>query len=179
MARGRFSLLGEFFRGLFFYHEKYEKTRTFHVTLRTEERCRVVDCFDKLFIDESCERTDSRISLFSLFEGKSYAEAWGCQGGTNRIGWRYGLIGGRSGAIFGWCRSERLRSAATRRHTSGTDADVGTDYLEKKGLNRVHTANKWRVFRCTVNWARARLKAALIAVGAAGSRGVFSVGVIK
>ena len=96
-------------------------------------------------------------------------EARGRQGGMNRIGWRSGLIPGRC-----WCeqwrfRDERLRSAATRRHTFGTGAVLRTAYLEKTGCFIVMTANKCRVFQCTVNSTRARPKTTLIAVGATGS----------
>jgi hypothetical protein len=38
-----------------------------------------MDGFDNLFSDESCVISETRISLFSLHELKSYAEAWGGQ----------------------------------------------------------------------------------------------------
>ncbi|QDT78692.1 hypothetical protein Mal35_21420 [Gimesia maris] len=106
-------------------------------------------------------------------------EAWRRQGGINRIGWRSGLIQGRC-----WCeqwrfRGERLRSAATRRHTFGTGAVLRTAYLEKTGCFTVKIRNKWRVFQCTVNWARARPKTTLIAGGVAGSSLIWSVVVIR
>ena len=70
-----------------------------------------MDCFYKLFADAFCERTEIGISLCSLISGLFSAEARGCQGGMNRIGWRYRLIPGRSGAMSGrlwddvrrWC----------------------------------------------------------------------------
>ncbi len=133
-----------------------------------------MDCLFDLAADEFFEETEFGILLFSLFAGIFSAEARGCQGGLNRIGWRYESIWARSGVIFGRFRDERLRSAATRRHTSRTGADVRTDYLEKRGVNAVHTTNKCRVFQCTVNWARARPKTTLIAVGATGSSAICS-----
>ena len=41
----------------------------------------------------------------------------------------------------------------------------------------MHTTNNCRVFQCTVNWARARLRKAFIAFGAAASSGFSSVAV--
>ncbi|QGQ31012.1 hypothetical protein [Gimesia maris] len=41
------------------------------------------------------------------------------------------------------------------------------------------TANKWPVFQCTVNWARARPKTTLIAGGVAGSSSFYAAGVRK
>ncbi len=116
----------------------------------------MMDCFHKLPTDDFCERTEIGISLCSLFIGIFSARARGSQGGLNRIEWRCLLIGDRC-----WCEQwrswgERLRSAATRRHTSGTRVILRTDYLEKTGCFIVKSQNKWPVFQCTVNWARAR-----------------------
>ena len=93
----------------------------------------------------------------------------GASRGMNRIGWRYRLIPARCGAVPGWCRDDGLLCAATRRHTLRTGADSGSVNLEKSGCFIVMIPNHGRVFQCTVNWARARLRTALIAVGAAGS----------
>ncbi len=137
---------------------------------------RVMDRFDNTFLVECCVRADSRITLSSLIDGKSYSGAWGRQGGMNRIGWRYRLTGVRSAATSGrFCGDER-RCVATRRHTWGTDVGVQTAYLEKTGCFTVNISNNCRVFQCTVNWARARPETTLIAVGAAGSSPVFSEG---
>ena len=56
-----------------------------------------------------------------------------------------------------WCRGERVRCVATRRHTSGISGVTVSDNLEKSGCFMVKIRNNCRVFRCTVNWARARL----------------------
>jgi len=101
----------------------------------------------------------------------------GASRGMNNIMWRYGLTENRPAATSGRCRGEGLRCVATRRLTSGMSVNMKTDYLEKRGLFMVKTRNRWCVFQCTVNWARARLKTALIASGAAASRGVYSAGV--
>jgi len=101
----------------------------------------------------------------------------GASRGMNNPMWRYGLTEDRYRAVPWWCRGEALRCAATRRVPSRTGADVRTDYLEKTGLNSVKSRNKWPVFQCTVNWARARLKTALIADGATGSSAVYAAGV--
>ena len=135
--------------------------------------------FDHYFLVECCVRTDFRIGFSLSFDGRSYAGAWGRQGGMNRIGWRYRLTGCRSAATPGRLCGDGRRSAATRRHTFGTGADLRTAYLEKRGCFIVMTANKWPVFQCTVNWARARPKTTLIAVGVAGSSPVFSEGEIS
>ncbi len=106
-------------------------------------------------------------------------EAWGCQVGMNRIGWRCLLIQGRY-----WCeqwrfRDERLRSAATRRHTFGTGAVMRTAYLEKTGCFTVKIRNKWPVFQCSVNWARARHRSTFIVGGAQRSSSFYVAGVRK
>tara|TARA_R110002073_G_scaffold169163_2_gene326008 strand:- start:407 stop:577 length:171 start_codon:yes stop_codon:yes gene_type:complete len=44
-----------------------------------------MDGFDNLFSDESCVISETRISLFSLNEVKSYAEAWGGQGDEQEV----------------------------------------------------------------------------------------------
>ena len=49
------------------------------------EPVRVMDGFDNLFSDESCVISETRISLFSLNEVKSYAEAWGGQGDEQEV----------------------------------------------------------------------------------------------
>ncbi len=77
--------------------------------------------------------------------------------GMNRIGWRCLLTAGRCWYELWWCSGEGVRRVATRRHTSGTDAVMQTDYLEKSGCFMVKIRNNCRVFRCSVNWARARL----------------------
>ncbi len=100
---------------------------------------------------------------------KSYTGAWGRQGEMNNSRWRYWLIKDRCNAMPGRFRGDMLRCAATRRHTFGTGVVKQTAYLEKRGLNAMHTTNKCRVFRCTVNWARARLRTAFIASGTAAS----------
>ena len=115
------------------------------------------------------------VTVIPLHGGLFSAGARECQGGMNRIGWRSGLIPGRC-----WCeqwrfRDERLRSASTRRHTSRTGADLRTEDLEKRGCFIVMTANKCRVFQCTVNSTRARPKTTLIAVGATGSSRIDAV----
>ena len=50
-----------------------------------------------------------------------------------------------------------------------------TDNLEKRDDIRVMIANRCRVFQCSVNWARARPKTALIAMGAGESSRISSV----
>ncbi|QDU12735.1 hypothetical protein CA11_05150 [Gimesia maris] len=92
----------------------------------------------------------------------------------NRIGWRYESIRARYLAVLRWYRVERLRSAATRRHTSRTGVVSGSANLEKTGCFIVQTWNKWCVFRCTVNWSRARLSLSFIVTGARASRGVYA-----
>ncbi len=94
-----------------------------------------------------------------------------------RMMWRYRLMWNRCrGDQCGGC-ADRLRCAATRRHTCGTGTVLQTAHLEKRALNRVHISNKCRVFQCTVNWARARPETTLIAGGASGSSAIWSVGV--
>ncbi len=92
-----------------------------------------------------------------------------------RMLWRYLLMWNRCRGDQCRCCCDGSRSAATRRHTSGTGAVLRTAHLEKRPLNRVHISNRCRVFQCTVNWARARHKTALIAGGAQRSRGFISV----
>ena len=112
-----------------------------------------------------------------------YAVAWwiilwkgvGRSRGMNDKTWRYLLIWDRCWSDQWRCRNEGLRCVATRRHTSGTGADLRTDYLEKTGCFIVTIKNKWRMFQCTANWSRARLILAFIVVGAQASRGVYSV----
>ncbi|WP_232288141.1 hypothetical protein, partial [Gimesia maris] len=50
-------------------------------------------------------------------------------------------------------------------------------YLEKTGSFIVKSTNKCRVFRCTVNWIRARPKTTLIAGGAQRSSSFYAAGV--
>ncbi len=133
-----------------------------------------MDGFDRLFIYESCVRTDFGISLLSLFAGLFSAGARACQGGLNGIGWRYGLTANRYGAMAGRLCGETLRCAATRRGTSGMSADMRTDDLEKTGLFIVKIRNRCRVFQCSVNWSRARRVLVFIAVGAAASSAICS-----
>ncbi len=133
-----------------------------------------MDCFADLFSDEFCERTEFGINLFSLFAGIFSAEARGCQGGLNRIGWRSESIWARSGMIFGRFWREGLRSAATRRHTLVTGVVMQTENMEKRGCFMVKIKNKCRVFQCSVNWARARHRTTFIAVGAAASSSICS-----
>ena len=93
--------------------------------------------------------------------------------------WRYGLTANRCAATSGRCRGERLRCAATRRHTSRTGVFLISEDREKTGFILVKSTNKCCVFWCTVNWARARLKTALIASGAVGSSAIYAEGVRK
>ena len=90
---------------------------------------------------------------------------------------RYLSIRARYLAVLRWCRDESQRSAATRRHTLRTGADVTSEYLEKSGCFAVKNANKWCVFQCTVNWARARHSLAFIARGAQRSSSFYAAGV--
>ena len=92
--------------------------------------------------------------------------------GMNNKMWRWALIGGRCLAVLRWCRDESLRCGATRRITSRTGVISGSANLEKTGPFVVKNTNKWPVFRCTVNWARARPRSTLIASGATGSSSV-------
>ncbi|QDT93854.1 hypothetical protein Pan161_55410 [Gimesia algae] len=89
-----------------------------------------------------------------------------------RTGWRSVLIRVRCWDEQCRGRGERLRCVATRRHTSRTGNVSCSANLEKTGSFVVKIKNKCRVFQCTVNWARARLKTAFIAVGTAGSSAV-------
>ena len=91
--------------------------------------------------------------------------------GMSNTMWRYGLTANRPAATSGRCRGEALRCVATRRVTLRTGVVAISANLEKTGSFVVKIANKWLVFQCTVNWARARLSLSLIAVGAAASRG--------
>ena len=95
----------------------------------------------------------------------------------NDLMWRYLSIRARYLAVLRWCRDESQRSAATRRHTLRTGADVTSEYLEKSGCFAVKNANKWCVFQCTVNWARARHSLAFIARGAQRSSSFYAAGV--
>ncbi len=70
-----------------------------------------MDCFHRLLKQTFCERPVIGISLCSLLAGLFSAEARGGQGGMNRIGWRYRLIPGRSGATFGPLRDDVVRYA--------------------------------------------------------------------
>ena len=115
---------------------------------------------------------------FSILHGGLFCgSAWESQGEMNNSSWRYGLIQGRYKAISRRFRYEAFRCAATRRHTLGTGVIMQTEYPEKRGLNAVHTTNKYRVFQCTVNWARARLKTTFIDIVAAESSRISSVAV--
>ncbi len=99
--------------------------------------------------------------------------------GMNNKMWRYGLTGNRAAATSGRFRGEALRCVSTRRFTLRTGVNMRTDYLEKRGSFVVKSQNRWPVFRCTVNWSRARLKTALIAGGAQRSSSVYAAGVWK
>ena len=111
--------------------------------------------------------------MTNLVAGVSGSIAWwiilwkgvGRSRGMNNKLWRSGLTGVRCLAVLSWCRDESCRCAATRRHTSRTGADLISEYLEKTGCFIVYLKNWWRVFQCTVNWARARPGTALIAGG--------------
>ena len=103
----------------------------------------------------------------------------GASRGMNNIMWRYGLIKDRCRGEQWRCRGEGLRCAATRRLTLRTGVVVISANVEKTGSFILKIRNRWLVFQCSVNWARARPKTALIAVGAAASRGIYSAGVIK
>ncbi len=98
----------------------------------------------------------------------------GASRGMNRIMWRWVLIESRCWCDQGRRRDEGLRSAAIRRHTSRISVVTDSANLEKTGCFIVKIRNKCRVFRCTVNWARARLKTAFIASGAAGSSSFYA-----
>ncbi|QDT94478.1 hypothetical protein Pan161_61740 [Gimesia algae] len=91
-----------------------------------------------------------------------------------QTGWRTVLMGTRYEAVLKRCRDEVLRSVATRRHTWRTGAVSGSEDLEKTGCIVVKIENNWRVFQCSVNWARARPKTALIAGGAQWSSSMFA-----
>ena len=97
--------------------------------------------------------------------------------GMNSKMWRTVLIWERCLAVLRRCRDENLRSAATRRHTLGTGVVLTSEYLEKTGSFIVKSTNKCRVFRCTVNWIRARPKTTLIAGGAQRSSSFYAAGV--
>ena len=75
----------------------------------------------------------------------------------NDLMWRYLSIRARCWGEQWRCRDDGARSAATRRHTLRTGADVTSEYLEKTGCFAVKIGNRWPVFQCTVNWSRARL----------------------
>ncbi len=89
-----------------------------------------------------------------------------------KTGWRYGLTGDRCAAVLRRYRDETLRCVATRRHTSGTGAVSGSANLEKTAGFRVNLRKWFGLFQCSVNWSRARLRIALIAVGASGSSSI-------
>ena len=91
--------------------------------------------------------------------------------------WRYRLIRERCLAVLRRCRDESLRSASTRRHTLGTGVVLTSEFLEKTGSFIVKSTNKCRVFRCTVNWIRARPKTTLIVGGAQRSSSFYAAGV--
>ena len=97
--------------------------------------------------------------------------------GMNSKMWRTVLIWERCLAVLRRCRDENLRSASTRRHTLGTGVVLTSEYLEKTGSFIVKSSNKCRVFRCTVNWIRARPKTTLIAGGAQRSSLFYAAGV--
>ena len=97
--------------------------------------------------------------------------------GMNSKMWRTVLIWERCLAVLRRCRDENLRSASTRRHTLGTGVVLTSEYLEKTGSFIVKSTNKCRVFRCTVNWIRARPKTTLIAGGAQRSSSFYAAGV--
>ncbi|QDT90127.1 hypothetical protein Pan161_17760 [Gimesia algae] len=99
--------------------------------------------------------------------------------GMNSKMWRTVLIWERCLAVLRRCRDENLRSASTRRHTLGTGVVLTSEYLEKTGSFIVKSTNKCRVFRCTVNWIRARPKTTLIAGGALRSSSFYAAGVRK
>ena len=86
--------------------------------------------------------------------------------------WRYGLTGNRCAAVLRRYRDETLRCVATRRLTSGTGAVSGSEDREKTAGFRVNLRKWFALFQCTVNWARARLRIALIAVGAQRSSSI-------
>ncbi len=175
---GRFAVSVELVPGNFCYHEKYENTRTFFVILQSEERGRMIAVFKNalpLMIVRTLISGSVCFHRLRKILGKGVERSRG----MNRIGWRYESIRARYLAVLRWYRIESLRSAATRRHTSRTSVVSSSANLEKTGCITVKSQNKWLVFQCTVNWARARLNSAFIAVGAQASRGVSSVGVIK
>ncbi|QDU13891.1 hypothetical protein GmarT_17010 [Gimesia maris] len=97
--------------------------------------------------------------------------------GMNSKMWRTVLIWERCLAVLRRCLDENLRSASTRRHTLGTGVVLTSEYLEKTGSFIVKSTNKCRVFRCTVNWIRARPKTTLIAGGAQRSSSFYAAGV--
>ena len=135
-----------------------------------------MDCFSHLFADGFFEQAGFGPRLISLFTGIFSAGAWRRQGGMNRIGWRYQLTGVRSAATPGRCCGDGRRCAATRRHTWGTGVDLRTAYLEKTGCFLVKIRNNCRVFRCSVNWARARLiLTRILGSGALASSRIWSV----
>ncbi|QDU13559.1 hypothetical protein CA11_13420 [Gimesia maris] len=68
-----------------------------------------------------------------------------------RMLWRCLLMWNRCrGDQWRYC-ADGSRSAATRRHTSGTGAVSGSENLEKTGCFIVKIKNNCRVFQCTVN----------------------------
>ena len=97
--------------------------------------------------------------------------------GMNNKMWRYGLTGDRPAATSGRFRSEELRCVATLRVPSRTGVNSGSANRENTGSFVVKVRNRWLVFQCTVNWARARLSLVLIAVGAQRSSSFYAAGV--
>ncbi len=60
-----------------------------------------MDCFSDLSADEYRVEADFGFLLFSLLTGIFSAGARGCQGGMDRIGWRYRVTGVRYEATPG------------------------------------------------------------------------------
>ena len=134
----------------FYYHEKHEMTRK-----------------------EGVMTWVLGIGFRFLFEDHLREWRAGSKGVFGML-WRYRLIPGRCQAVPGRCRGEGGRrgakggdgaamvrrwcgdGAATRRRTLRTSVVSGSANLEKTGCFAVKTWNKWPVFQCTVNWARAR-----------------------
>ncbi len=107
-----------------------------------------MDCFSRLLADGFFEEADTRFRLVSLCAGLFSAVAWGCQGGMNRIGWRYRLTGGGQTAMPGRFWGDERRCVATHTGTLRTGAVSGSANLEKRGSFIVKTGNKCVVFQC-------------------------------